>query len=81
MIKNQNSLRWRIAQKFEELDRGEISVKEAQEFSNMAGKLINSTKAQLEYYALKKSWDEMPDIEFLEEAPLNEEKNQPHDAE
>jgi hypothetical protein len=41
---------------------GAIKPKEAGELANVAGKMINSAKVQLEYYALRK---ETPTIDFL----------------
>jgi hypothetical protein len=41
---------------------GAIKPKEAGELANVAGKMINSAKIQLEYYALRK---ETPSIPFL----------------
>jgi hypothetical protein len=41
---------------------GDIKPKEAGELANVAGKMINSAKVQLEYYALRK---ETPTIDFL----------------
>jgi hypothetical protein len=42
---------------------GALKPKEAGELANVAGKMINSAKVQLEYYALRK---ETPSIKFLE---------------
>tara|TARA_Y100001938_G_scaffold126904_1_gene179280 strand:+ start:1147 stop:1371 length:225 start_codon:yes stop_codon:yes gene_type:complete len=64
-VKNSQSLRWRLAQVFNDLENGTLKAGEAKEFANIAGKMINSSKAQLEYYALR--GEEPPKMEFLEE--------------
>ena len=46
----------------QELRSGKISVNEAKEHANIAGKMINSAKIQVEYYALL---GETPKIDFL----------------
>jgi hemerythrin-like domain-containing protein len=40
----------------------EIKHHEAAELANLAGKMINSAKVQIEYYALRK---QVPNIDFL----------------
>ena len=62
-MKNVNELRVQLAQVFTGLKSGEIDHKNAAELANIAGKMINSAKAQIEYYALRK---ESPSIKFLE---------------
>lgn len=62
-ISTADSLRWRLAQAYNELESDDIKVSKAKELANIGGKLINSAKTQLEYYALKK---EVPVISFLE---------------
>ena len=64
-VKNSQSLRWRLAQVWNELESGEIKVAKAKEIVNLSGKMINSVKMQLEYYALRK--EEPPEIEFAME--------------
>ncbi len=61
-MKNVNELRNELAQVFEGLRNGSIKPGEAAEISNVAGKMINSAKVQIEYYALRK---ESPTINFL----------------
>jgi hypothetical protein len=56
-------LRDELAKVFEELRNGTIKPKEAGELANVAGKMINSAKVQLEYHALRKT---TPKIPFLE---------------
>ena len=48
----------------EDLRSGKISVSEAKEHANIAGKMINSAKIQVEYYALL---NETPKIDFLKD--------------
>ena len=61
-MKNIDQVRDRLSTIFDKLESGEIDAKKAAEFANLAGKMINSAKVQVEYYALRK---EMPDIGFL----------------
>lgn len=65
-MKNCDALRDELATVFERLKAGEIKPGEAAEMANIAGKMINSAKAQIEYYALRK---EAPRINFLEATP------------
>ena len=62
-MKNCDELRTELALVFERLKAGEIKPGEAAEMANIAGKMINSAKAQIEYYALRKV---PPRIRFLE---------------
>ncbi len=62
-MKNMNELRNELSKVFDGLKDGTIKPNEAAEMSNVAGKMINSTKVQIEYYALRK---ETPKISFLE---------------
>tara|TARA_R100000700_G_scaffold40664_2_gene57127 strand:- start:559 stop:783 length:225 start_codon:yes stop_codon:yes gene_type:complete len=64
-IKNAQNLRWRLAQAYNECENGDMKTGQAKELANIAGKMINSAKAQLEYYALQKK--EPPKMDFLEE--------------
>jgi len=61
-MKNVTALRNELADVFDQLMAGQIKPKEAGELANVAGKMINSAKVQLEYYALRK---ETPKIDFL----------------
>jgi len=61
-MKNIDQVRDRLSTIFDQLESGEIDAKKAAEFANLAGKMINSAKVQVEYYALRK---EMPTSEFL----------------
>ena len=61
-MKNVDELRTGLSEVFEKLRAGEIKPKEAAELANLAGKMINSAKVQVEYYALRK---EQPYISFL----------------
>jgi hypothetical protein len=61
-MKNVNELRDQLAVVFVGLKNGTIPHKDAAELANLAGKMINSAKVQVEYYTLRK---ESPEIEFL----------------
>ena len=61
-MKTVTELREQLSQVFNELRNNTIKHTDAAELANIAGKMINSAKVQLEYYALRK---EMPDISFL----------------
>lgn len=61
-MKTVTALRNELADVFDQLKAGQIKPKEAGELANVAGKMINSAKVQLEYYALRK---EAPTIDFL----------------
>jgi hypothetical protein len=62
-MKTVRDLRDELAIVFDQLNSGAIKAKDAGELANVAGKMINSAKVQLEYYALRK---ETPNIPFLE---------------
>jgi hypothetical protein len=78
-MKNVNELRDQLAIVFAGLQNGTIPHKDAAELANLAGKMINSAKVQVEYYTLRK---EAPEIEFLgcgaTATPLNA-KEQEHE--
>jgi len=63
-MQNVNKLRDELVQVFHQLKAGEIKPGEASELANLAGKMIQSAKVQVDYYALRK---ESPDITFLED--------------
>lgn len=58
------SLRRELVDAYKMLKSGELKPKEAAELANLAGKIINSAKVQVEYYALRK---EAPSIDFLKD--------------
>lgn len=62
-MKNVNELRNELSDVFNKVKSGEIDIKQAAELTNLAGKMINSAKAQIDYYALRK---ETPVITFLQ---------------
>jgi hypothetical protein len=62
-MKNVTELRDQLSQVFSDLRGGGIKHTDAAELANIAGKMINSAKVQLDYYALRK---EAPTIKFLE---------------
>ena len=49
-IDNVESLRNNLSEVFDALRDGDIAHKEAKEISNLAGKMINSAKVQLDYH-------------------------------
>ena len=55
-------LREELAEVFDELRNGDLERPLAAEITNTAGKMINSVRAELEYYKLLK---EKPQIKFL----------------
>lgn len=61
-MKNATELRSELAKVFADLKSGAIKPKEAAELANLAGKMINSAKVQVEYHALI---GDKPHIEFL----------------
>jgi hypothetical protein len=61
-MKNVDELRIQLSAVFMGLKDGTIKAKDAAELANVAGKMINSAKVQVEYYALRK---ESPTIPFL----------------
>lgn len=63
-MKNAEELRKNLSDVFKQLRAGEIKPKEAAELANLGGKMINSAKVQVEYYALRK---EKPNISWLDQ--------------
>ena len=63
-MKTATQLRNDLAQVFDELRAGSIEIKHASELANIAGKMISSAKAQIDYYELT---GDKPVIPFLEE--------------
>jgi hypothetical protein len=61
-MKNASELRAELASVFAELRQGGVETKVASELANIAGKMIASAKAQVEYYALV---GDKPSIAFL----------------
>lgn len=53
-IKNIADLTSDLTMNYEKLVKGQLAEKRAKEISNMAGKLINSAKAQLDYNSYMK---------------------------
>jgi len=62
-MKTATQLRDELLVVFDQLQSGAIKPKDAKELANVAGKIINSAKVQLEYHALRKT---TPDIPFLD---------------
>lgn len=65
-MKNVEELREHLSTVFLGIRDGSIKHKDAAELANLAGKMINSAKVQVEYYALRK---ETPYIAFLDSTP------------
>jgi 5-formyltetrahydrofolate cyclo-ligase len=63
-VNTASELRAELAKVFAQLKDGEITPSEAAELANLAGKMIASAKAQLEYAALRK---DIPVIAFLKD--------------
>ena len=63
-MKNVEELRLQLASVFMGLRDGSVKHTDAAELANLAGKMINSAKVQLEYYTLRQ---EKPNVPFLTE--------------
>jgi hypothetical protein len=63
-IENMTDLVTDLADVYEKLRNGTIAPKEAKEINNTAGKIINASKVQLDYMAIRNN---IPRIEFLEQ--------------
>ena len=63
-MKDVSELRDQLSQVFTDLRGGAIKHTDAGELANIAGKMINSAKVQLDYYALTKQ--EAKAIPFLD---------------
>lgn len=61
-MKNATELRAALSKVFDDLKSGAIKHNEAAELANLAGKMINSAKVQVEYHAMR---GDVPHIEFL----------------
>jgi hypothetical protein len=59
---NLQELRTELSEVFVRLKEGDLKAADAKEMNNAAGKIINSAKVELEYYALR---DEKPNIPFI----------------
>lgn len=65
MMNNCKQLRAELATTFKQLKAGKIQPREASALANLAGKMISSAKAQIDYQTLHK---QPKKIEFLEES-------------
>jgi 2,3-bisphosphoglycerate-independent phosphoglycerate mutase len=63
-MKNAQQLRKQLTEVFADLRSGKIKSNEASELANLAGKMINSAKVQVEYFSLA---GERQRIAWLEE--------------
>jgi hypothetical protein len=59
-MKNVSELRDQLSQVFADLRGGTIKHTDASELANIAGKMINSAKVQLDYYGHTKSTNKIP---------------------
>jgi hypothetical protein len=59
-MKNVSELRDQLSQVFADLRGGSIKHTDASELANIAGKMINSAKVQLDYYAHTKQTTTIP---------------------
>lgn len=75
-MKNATELRHELSDAFMRLKRGEIKHADAAELANIAGKMINSAKVQVEYYAMRGDAKQIPTIEFLESTDQPKEPKQ-----
>lgn len=62
-MKNINEVRDELIQAFEMVKKDPRRVPQGKELGNIAGKIINSVKIELEYAALRR---EKPEIPFLD---------------
>lgn len=62
-MKNVSELRDQLSQVFADLRGGSIKHTDASELANIAGKMINSAKVQLDYYAHTKQTATIPFLE------------------
>lgn len=62
-MKNVSELRNELSEVFQSLKNGEMEHKVASQLANVAGKMISSAKAQLDYYNAQKK---TPKIPFLD---------------
>ncbi len=61
-MRNITELRDELFKVFEELRDGTLTSKQAGEINNCAGKIINSVKLELDYYALRHAIKENPPL-------------------
>jgi hypothetical protein len=59
-MKNVSELRDQLSQVFADLRGGTIKHTDASELANIAGKMINSAKVQLDYYGHTKNTNNIP---------------------
>lgn len=59
-MKNVSELRDQLSQVFADLRGGSIKHTDASELANIAGKMINSAKVQLDYHAYTKQTTTIP---------------------
>jgi hypothetical protein len=62
-MKNATELRDQLSQVFADLRGGTIKHTDAGELANIAGKMINSAKVQLDYYAHTQQTTKIPFLE------------------
>lgn len=62
-MKNVSELRNQLSQVFADLRNGTVKHTDASELANIAGKMINSAKVQLDYYGHTKQTTKIPFLE------------------
>ena len=66
-MKSMNELREELFKVFVELRDGTLTHKQASEINNCAGKIINSIKVELDYFALRNVIkNDPPQIKFID---------------
>ncbi len=65
LIRSTKDLRSELAVLFENVKKGHVKATDAKQLANIAGKMINSAKLDLEYECFKQKYDNLK-IDFLE---------------
>lgn len=69
-MRNVKEMQEELSKLFNDVRSGAVECKTAAELSNICGKMISASKAQLEYYGMRK---ERPKIAFLSTAGNSDE--------
>ncbi len=67
-MKNITELRKKLAKNFEAMESKTMTLKTGKELANMAGKIINSCKVELEYNAYMDIKTKIPFLEYAEKS-------------
>ena len=73
-MKNIKELRTAITEIFEELKEGERTNKDATSFSNLAGRIISTTKVEIDYSKLHKKKKVIKFLEYEDEEVVEDRK-------